>query len=133
MYLLISIFLVSFGLLLCLVYVKMSEVKNDGRNQTLAFLAHKLDPIAGRIIFLSSFFAPEVFMDILRYISAKVGIWVAKMLFVLKDLSSSFAAHLYHTSRKVEAGEPVSHPSFFIKAIVDFKEKMKEGDDLSKK
>jgi hypothetical protein len=111
----------------------MSEVKNDGRNQTLAFLAHKLDPIAGRIIFLSSFFAPEVFMDILRYISAKVGIWVAKMLFVLKDLSSSFAAHLYHTSRKVEAGEPVSHPSFFIKAIVDFKEKMKEGEDLSRK
>lgn len=133
MYFLISIFLISCLLLLCLIYGKMSEVKNGERNQTLAFLAHKTDPVAGRIIFLSSFFAPEVFMDILRFVSAKVGIWVAKMLFVLKDLSSSFAAHLYHTSRKVEAGEPVSHPSFFIKAIMDFKEKMKEGEELGKK
>ncbi len=133
MYFLISIFLVSFGLLLYLLYVKMSEVKNGGRKPVLAYLAYKTDPIAGRIIFLSSFLAPEVFMDALRFLSAKLGIGVAKMLFLLKDLSSSLAAHLYHTSRKVEAGEKISHPSFFIKAIIDFKEKMKEGENLKGK
>ena len=133
MYFFIAIFFVSFLILSYLVYVKMVEVESGERNQNLAFLSYKTDPIAGRIIDFSSFFAPEFFMDTLRFLSAKVGIVVAKLLFMLKNLSSSLAAHLYHTSKKVEAGEPISHPSFFIKAIMDFKEKMKEGEDMKEK
>lgn len=123
----IIVFGLSIVLLGGMIFLKSQELVKETRNPLLGVISHNIDPIAGRIITLSNFFSGEVLGDIFRFLAAKIGLFVAKMLITLRNFSSKLAAHLYHTSRKVESGDPMAtHPSFFIKAILDFKEKMKE-------
>ena len=115
-----------------MVFLKNREVESGDRNSVLRFISINLDPIAGRIIDWSNFFSGEVLGDIFRFIAAKLGLWIAGMLLSLRNFSSKLAAHLYHTSKKVQSGDPLaSHPSFFIKAILEFRDKLKEdkGDN----
>ena len=116
--------LISAVFLACL---KIREVESGNRDKILSVIAYRLDPLVGRMISLSNFFSAEVLGDIFRFFAAKTGLWTARMLISLRNFSSKLAAHLYHTSKKAESGDPIaSHPSFFIKAILDFKDKMKE-------
>lgn len=131
---LVIIFLISTVLLVGMVVLKVLEVESGNRNQNLRAISFRLDPFFGRIVDQSKFFSAEVLGDILRFLAAKVGIWTAGALISLRNFSSKLAAHLYHTSRKVQSGDPLaSHPSFFIKAIMDFKDKMKEEKDNNRK
>jgi hypothetical protein len=127
---LITIFALSALLLLGMVILKIREVEGGNRNQTFKTIASKLDPFAGRIVDQSKFFSAEVLGDIFRFAAAKVGLWTAGALISLRNFSSKLAAHLYHTSRKVQSGDPLTaHPSFFIKAILEFREKLKEDKE----
>ena len=108
----------------------MREVENGNRSQVLRAVAIKLDPVVGRVIDQSNFFSGEVIGDIFRFLAAKFGLWIARALISLRNFSSKLAAHLYHTSRKVQSGDPLaSHPSFFIKAILEFKNKLGKEED----
>ncbi len=110
-----------------MVLMKQVEISSSRRDPCLRFVAFKLDPFFGKIVFLVNFFSAEVIADIIRFLAAKLGLWVARALFSLRNFSSKLASHLYHTSRKVESGDPAtSHPSFFIKAILEFRDKMRE-------
>ncbi len=127
MYLIITIFAISLFLGSGMIFLKAKEVESGERSVVLGALAVRLDPMVGKLISLSNFFSAEVIGDIFRFMAAKIGLWAARTLISLRNFSSKLAAHLYHTSRKVEAGDPIaSHPSFFIKAILEFKEKLKE-------
>ena len=122
-----TIFLVATLLLGAMVVLKTKEVESSERSQLLWAIASRLDPVAGRIVDRSKFFSAEVLGDIFRFVAAKIGLWTAGALISLRNFSSKLAAHLYHTSRKVQSGDPLAtHPSFFIKAILEFKEKLKE-------
>jgi hypothetical protein len=123
----ITVFGLSIILLGGMISLKYQELVKETRSPLLGSISHNIDPIVGRIITLSNFLSGEVLGDIFRFLAAKFGLFTARMLIILRNFSSKLAAHLYHTSRKVESGDPIaSHPSFFIKAILDFKEKMKE-------
>lgn len=123
----IIVFAFSVILITGMIFLKYRELVKEVRNGVLAKISHNMDPVVGRIITMSNFLSGEVLGDIFRFLAAKFGLFIARMLITLRNFSSKLAAHLYHTSRKVESGDPVaSHPSFFIKAILDFKEKMKE-------
>lgn len=126
----ITIFAVSFISIILLVVFKMREVESGNRNLILRATAIRLDPLVGRLIEWRNFFSGEVMGDIFRFIAAKIGLWTAEMLISLRNFSSKLAAHLYHTSRKVQSGDPMaSHPSFFIKAILEFKDKLREDKE----
>jgi len=119
-------FIISAILIVIMVYLKVREVESKNRNQFLSAISIRLDPLVGWIIDQRSFVSSEVFSDIFRFVAAKIGLFTARMLILLRDFSSKLAAHLYHTSRKAQSGDPLAtHPSFFIKAILEFKEKMK--------
>ena len=124
---LVTIFSVSICLMLIMIGLKTREIESGNRNATLAYVASRLDPWAGRVIDYTKVFRGDVFGDIVRFFAAKIGLWTARALISLRNFSSKLAAHLYHTSRKVESGDPAaSHPSFFIKAILEFRDKMRE-------
>ncbi len=110
-----------------MISIKVREIESGGRSAFLSVLAVRLDPLAGRLVDWSRIFRGEVLGDIIRFLAAKVGLWSARALIHLRNFSSKLAAHLYHTSRKAEAGDPeAAHPSFFIKAILEFRDKMRE-------
>ncbi|HEY9584944.1 MAG TPA: hypothetical protein VJI33_05320 [Candidatus Paceibacterota bacterium] len=123
----LATFIVSAILIIATAFLKVREVESGSRNKILSAIAIRLDPLVGRIIDQRSFISGEFFSDIFRFVAAKIGLFAARMLISLRNFSSKLAAHLYHTSRKAQSGDPIaSHPSFFIKAILEFKEKMKE-------
>jgi len=124
------IFAISAIAIIFMVALKVREVENGNRSQVLRAVAIKLDPVVGRVIDQSNFFSGEVIGDIFRFLAAKFGLWIARALISLRNFSSKLAAHLYHTSRKVQSGDPTaSHPSFFIKAILEFKDKLGKEED----
>ncbi|OHA16968.1 MAG: hypothetical protein A3H57_03430 [Candidatus Taylorbacteria bacterium RIFCSPLOWO2_02_FULL_43_11] len=107
--------------------LKARELESGNRDVFLGAVAYRLDPIVGKLIDWSSIFRSEVLSNIFRYVAAKIGLWTARGLISLRNFSSKLAAHLYHTSKKAESGDPeAQHPSFFIKAMLDFKDKMRE-------
>ena len=123
----LATFIVSAILIIATAFLKVREVESGSRNKILSAIAIRLDPLVGRIIDQRSFISGEFFSDIFRFVAAKIGLFAARMLISLRNFSTKLAAHLYHTSRKAQSGDPIaSHPSFFIKAILEFKEKMKE-------
>lgn len=127
-----TIFSITTILMVGMVFFKVREVESGKRNLALRFISINFDPVVGKIIDWSNFFSGEVLGDIFRFVAAKLGLWVAGMLLSLRNFSSKLAAHLYHTSKKVQSGDPLaSHPSFFIKAILEFRDKLKEdkGDN----
>lgn len=127
MFFLLTILIIAILLAGAMLFLKAREIKSAERGVILRAVAIRMDPIAGKLTRAGNFFSFEILGDIFRFIAAKVGMQTAKMLISLRNLSSKLAAHLYHTSRKAENGDPLSaHPSFFIKAILEFKEKMKE-------
>ena len=128
-----SIFAISAMLIVVMVVLKTREIENGNRNPFLGAISVRFDPVVGRLIDQSSFFSGEVFGDIFRFIAAKIGLFAARMLISLRNFSSKLAAHLYHTSRKAQSGDPIaSHPSFFIKAILEFKDKLGKEEDKNK-
>jgi uncharacterized sodium:solute symporter family permease YidK len=127
MYILVTIFILSIVMMLVMVSLKSKELETGERSAFLSAVAVRMDPWAGKFIEWSRVFRGEVISDIIRFIAAKVGLWTARALIHLRNFSSKLAAHLYHTSRKAEAGDPeAAHPSFFIKAIIEFRDKMRE-------
>jgi|SRR3989344_1635314 len=129
----LATFIVSAILIIATAFLKVREVESGSRNKILSAIAIRLDPLVGRIIDQRSFISGEFFSDIFRFVAAKIGLFAARMLISLRNFSSKLAAHLYHTSRKAQSGDPIaSHPSFFIKAILEFKEKMKEENKKNK-
>lgn len=127
------VFLVFAILIAGMAALKMREIESGDRNPVLRAVAIKLDPVAGRLIDWSNFFSGEVINDVFRFIAAKIGLWTAGMLVSLRNFSAKLSAHLYHTSRRAQSGDPLaSHPSFFIKAILEFKEKLKEEEKENK-
>ena len=123
----IATFVLSLLLIAGVFILKVREVESGDRSQILRMVAMKLDPFFGRLVSFGKFFSEEFVSDIFRFFAAKLGLWAARMLILIRNFSSKLAAHLYHTSRKAESGDPLaSHPSFFIKAILEFREKMKE-------
>ena len=124
---LVIIFAISAILIMAMIIIKIREVESGERSSVLGAVAYRLDPIVGRIVSKTNFLSAEVFGDVFRFFAAKIGLWTARALISLRNFSSKLAAHLYHTSRKAESGDPAaSHPSFFIKAILEFKDKLRE-------
>jgi hypothetical protein len=120
-------FLSSVSLMVVMLAFKVREVESGNRNSVFAFLSYRLDPIVGTLIDWSSVCRGEFPGKVMRYVFAKIGILAARVLISVRNFSSKLAAHIYHTSKKAEAGDPeAQHPSFFIKAMLDFKDKMKE-------
>lgn len=127
-------FLISAIFIITMVVLKARELKSGNRSPILKTVAIKFDPLVGRLIDQSKFFSREVLADIFRFIAAKIGLWTAGMLVSLRNFSSKLAAHLYHTSRKAQSGDPIAaHPSFFIKAILDFKNKLGKEEENNRK
>lgn len=127
---LVSTFFASFALCVFMIVLKVREIERGSRSSILSFISSHLDPIVGRIIDSTKFIRGEFLGDIFRFLAAKIGLLTARALLSLRNFSSKLAAHLYHTSRKVESGDPAtSHPSFFIKAILEFRDKMKEDKE----
>ena len=123
----ILIFGLSIFSMLFIIGLKVREVESGERSILLGAVAYRLDPIVGKLIDWSNIFSSEVLSNIFRFVAAKLGLWTARGLISLRNFSSKLAAHLYHTSRKAESGDPeAQHPSFFIKAILEFRDKMRE-------